>query len=1558
MFQMRSAPVIRGRLWLFFALMLVAFGAHADYVYGPPYDYNTAVGTRGGFLSVDAAVGSFIADNERFCNGPTATCKPHSYSVDYSGVHSGTAATVFILYVLDDGSTSKQWGAYIYATDVTGAGFQAKNAGGCRTMCTGGNGKSGDALGPRASSQEGMTKIASDNVGTSLEGDPINAANGNEYRQDTDLSSSRWLTFRRFYNSSSYVVPTTMGPKWRHSFDRTLTLMPSSSADAGLLYARRPDGSMVSFSSTGGVWKADSDAAETLAVTKDATTGVTTGYTLRVAATRETESYDATGRLLSITDDNGWATTLAYSDATTPAAIAPKPGFLIGVTDPQGRVLHLTYDGQGRLAQVADPAGQTASYAYADNGNLANVTFADGSRRQYLYSEPANTKAAQKFPSEITGVIDEKGKRFETTTFDDTNHALTSQFAGGADKISLYYYNYSDHGGIPAQMTTPLGLVVLLGFADDGAQSLKPSGTNTPCGNQCNQPWKSVTYDAHGYPATSKDFLDVMTTSTYDANGLLTQQVEASGTPLQRTTVTTWDTLHRQPLTRVVSDAKGTVVARNSWTYNARGQALAECAIDPAVTASYACGSQANAPAGIRQTSYSYCDAVDTTQCPQVGLLLTVDGPRTDVADVTHYAYYVTTDESGCAAVGGACHRAGDLAQVTDALGHVRSILAYDRHGRPVRQKDANGVITDVAYTPRGWLASRTVRAKADGSASADDATTTLTYEATGALKTVTDPDGVVLTMTYDDAHRLIEVTDAQGNHVHYTLDANGNRIKEETFDAQGVSRRSMARKYNTLGQLTQVTDGRGHVVFDATASGSYDGNGHLLTAKDALGTVQKDSYDALNRLVTRVADVNGASAATKATTTAFAFDALDQLTGITDPEGLTTTYRFDGLQNPVGQTSPDTGTQSATFDAAGHPLTMTDAKGTVVSQVFDALGRTTAASYADATLNTTDRYDEADSVTGCQGSFPQGRLTRRVESTVTTAYCYDRQGRLAEQRQTQGASTDVTDYVYTRAGRLAAIASPSGLVTEYGRDALGQIVSVTVTPAKGVAAKVVTAASYLPFGPITSYTLGNGQTVIRTYDANYQVTDVTSPALNLHFARDAAGNLTGLGDGVGATPTTETYTYDPLYRLAGVKDPSGKAIEAYTYNRTGDRLTKAAPGLATGTYGYQAGTHWLTGIGTASRTYDANGSTTANAAAGVAWGYGYNGRGQLTVLQQGGSTIAMYGYNAGGQRVLKTVGAAQTRFAYGPSGLLGEYGSSARDYVWLDTVPLGVVDGSGVSFIHADGLNTPRSVTDGTGSTLWSWAFKSNPFGEVSPTSSNGYVLNLRFPGQYADAESGLIYNLHRYYDPATGRYLQSDPTGLNGGSSTYAYVSSGPLGAFDSQGLQEENERELFEPVNVAGAINQANYRIMFSRIRQVDPNFQDPIASPGEIEYTRQDVERLEEAFREKMLEGCPAPRRAPDFIVTPSGTAYPVPRGATGPEPANNGRGFQFQGGAGGNGLDGRVSGFRFMDPVMSGPYSYPNGYGSYNNSSNQTVNPYTGSPNISKSDPMWHIAPGK
>ncbi|MCK6416818.1 MAG: RHS domain-containing protein, partial [Giesbergeria sp.] len=94
---------------------------------------------------------------------------------------------------------------------------------------------------------------------------------------------------------------------------------------------------------------------------------------------------------------------------------------------------------------------------------------------------------------------------------------------------------------------------------------------------------------------------------------------------------------------------------------------------------------------------------------------------------------------------------------------------------------------------------------------------------------------------------------------------------------------------------------------------------------------------------------------------------------------------------------------------------------------------------------------------------------------------------------------------------------------------------------------------------------------------------------------------------------------------------------------------------------------------------------------------------------------------------------------------------------------------------IHTDHLGTPRRLTQANGQAAWQWAY--TPYGDEAPTlgakrftnettnpttGSTGIApvrFNLRYPGQYFDAESGLHYNYFRSYDPRTGRYTQSDP-------------------------------------------------------------------------------------------------------------------------------------------------------------------------------------------------------
>ena len=1221
-------------------------------------------------------------------------------------------------------------------------------------------------------------------------GDPINAGTGNEYEVEEDAAYGD-TSILRYYNSDNQVRASHMGAQWLNGYDRSISV--DNTTNGGITVVQRPSGRELNFTKSNGVWVPDSDVPDTL-VEIDDTSGALTGWTLYVAGTRQYEDYSAYGQLVAIRDQGRALATLAYTVGGELSIDGqPLPGALLRtITDDKGRVTTFGYDDLLRLVSVTGPDGGVISYAYSANNLLQTVTYPDHSTRQYLYDE-SGYSAPGAGQGKLTGETDETSERYATFTYQADGRATSSQHGQGAD---LHAVSYAPNG-LGATVTYPTGVTSTLSFSNS-IGAMKVSTVSAPCGVICHQPYKSQTFDVNGYPASGTDFIGNITATTYSAVGLINQTIDAQGQATQRTTNFTWNTTLRAPLTRTVLDNNGTTVAYDSWTYNSFGQATARCTVDPSITGAttYTCGSSPNAPIGVRQSLYTYCTTVDTTQCPLIGLLLSVDGPRTDVADITHYSYYLATDESGCGTLGDDCHRAGDLHQVTNALGQTTTYVAYDKNGRVVRQSDTNGVLTDLTYSPRGWLSTRTVRANSNGTLSSSDAVTTLGYTPYGAVASIQDTDGVTVNYTYDAAHRLTDITDALGDRIHYTLDAAGNKTQEQTFDPSGTARRTLSRTYNTLGQLTQVTDGLSRAVFNATYADSYDANGNLVHTADALGVQRKQGYDGLNRLVSTIDNYNGTDTATQNTQSVFAYDANDRLEGVGDPDGLNTTYSYDGLGNATGVQSPDTGGTTYVYDAAGNVTQRTDAKGVVSNSTYDALNRRTATTYADGTLNVAYGYDEPNSVTGCLASYPIGHLTRIIETAVTTVYCYDAHGNVTRKSQTQGTVTDVTAYGYTLADRLASTLTPAGTSIQYSRDAAGRISGVTALPpgtSGGGAGNVVTAISYLPFGPIASYTLGNGQTITRTYDTNYALTDVVSPALNLHFARDAMGNITALGNAPGANPATETYSYDPLYHLTGLTDGSGNVEEAYTYSKTGDRLSKTASGLATGVYTYQTGTHRLASIGNASRAYDANGNTTGSVMGGNTYGYGYNGRNRMTVAQLNGNTAGTYTYNALGQRVAKATSfptSTNQRFVYDDkSQLLGEYGSATRDYIMLGSLPVALVDTVGVastvSYVSADGLNTPRVVADGNGNTLWQWAYQDNPFGEQPPTSTTGFVYNPRFMGQYYDAESGQSNWGFRTYEPASGRSPQSDPTGLRGGINTYASLNNNPMKYVDPMGL-----------------------------------------------------------------------------------------------------------------------------------------------------------------------------
>ena len=1211
-------------------------------------------------------------------------------------------------------------------------------------------------------------------------GNPINSAIGNKFQVETDFSDAGLLAFERSYNSHASAPTHLLGNHWTNYYARRIENFPGTSAIA---MVARPDGRSVRFQLAGGVWTADADVVGRLSRLEDAT-GQLLGWTFTESDGRETENYDSLGRLSSISRTDGTSVTLTYNNGLTENNANDYLPMLVVAQD--GRRIRLAYDPSRRLSQLTDPTGGMTTYAYDASGRLQSVTDPGGAGKTYLYNESAHTAGAN-LPTALTGIVDENGLRFATFAYAADGRAVSTEHAGGVEKFSMVY----NADGTTA-VTTPAGTVQQRGFVTPLGVKRTASVAITGAGITRTT---SYTYDTNGRTDLVTDPLGTTTDHDFDARGLPTQVIESANQALtKRTTQTDWHATFNVPIERRTLNEANVLVGKQNWTYNARGQVVTVSVVDVTVT-----------PNTSRTSTHTYCEAAGVTAgtCPRVGLLLSRDGPRTDVADTETYSYFQETDPQdggGCAAaaVPWCEYYKGDLRTVTNALGQVIvELFQYDGAGRVLYWRDANNVHHRNQYSPRGWL----LAVYDYGSNSLlfnDDIVTLFEYDLVGNVKKITQPDGAYLSFTYDDARRLTKVADVAGNSINYTPDNSGNILAESSKDPNGVVKRSLSRVFDTLGQLQTLADAQ-----STPTDFAYDlnGNGDLVT--DPLGRIADSDVDALNRLRKVTANKNGP--ANEKAITQFGYDARDNLTSVIDPKGLTTSYVYSGFDDLKQMVSPDTGTTNFVYDSAGNRISQTDARGKTTGYTYDALGRLLSQTVPTAAQNVTFQYDISPGANPhCASEAFIGNLGKITDESGSTWPCFDLRGN--EMRKTQivtGGSTLVVQPVYNAAKRLLALTYPSGAIVTYHRDVNGNVEDVDAVPVPGGAQiDLVKNIKYLPFGPMTEFAFGNDRVVQKTYDQNYgidAITDSSGTGLSQDFHLDTVGNVDTLTERLSAASTvTRDFAYDGLNRLKTQKNGSA-TVEGFAYDATGNRTSKTISGGTTA-YSYGAGNHRLASVGSAARTYDNNGNTTLLGPSNNASTFTYDDRNRLREVRVKNKLKASYRYNGLGQRVLKTdaVTPANSRqYVYDSAGhLLGEYtlaGAAVKEYVWLDdtlVAILGNFDGSTYQYVETDHLGTPRAVVHPTENTiLWRWDITPTAFGEHLPNGNPdgdafSYTLNLRYPGQYFDAESGLHYNYFRDYEPATGRYIESDPIGLAGGTSTYGYVGGSPLSAIDPFG------------------------------------------------------------------------------------------------------------------------------------------------------------------------------
>jgi len=1321
-------------------------------------------------------------------------------------------------------------------------------------------------------------------------GDPINPANGNSWQIEKDYAAATTggLTVARFYNSNpnsaSRMGVSPFGDHWTHRYDVRLALQkeahtPDSpaqdcwqSVDTGgeifclsgertsfdvppaisTVSISRPDGKLILFSAIGGNWIPDSDINDRLTATSDGNGNYTDWYYV-ASPGDETEHYNANGMLLSITSRSGAVQRMTYANGATndtsagrlpadapvcpnvPAGDPKGSWTLLCVTDNWGHQIQYDYNALDTISKVIDPAGQIYLYTYngATSGctidvtsnpaclarNLTQVTYPDGKNRTYYYNEAAqindgavcsgtNTvgNGFAHLINQLTGVIDENGVRYASWTYDCNGLATSSVLAGGANRTDVIH-NITGNGtttmvkyylGDPAAPYSAGRFYTfqqILGV-------LKNTGIDDAC-PECGSV-AARTYDAFGNATDTTDWNGNHTTYVLDTTrNLETSRTEAFGTPQARTITTQWHPIYRlvtamaepKRITTFVYDTSGNMTSK---TVKATGDAT---------------GAQAFSAAQVG-TSRTWQFTYNT-----VGQILTVTGPRTDVADVTTYTY----DTSG------------NLATVQNAAGQVTTLSNYDANGRAGTITSPNGTATNLNYSPRGWLLSRSV------SYGGVTENTGYDYDGAGQMIRVTMPDNSILTYTYDGAHRLTDIADSFSNTIHYTLDMIGNRTKEQVIDPNGVLALQTSRSYDRINNLVKVIGGsQNTTLYD------YDNNSNLTQVTDPLGRITNQSYDALNRVIQQLQPAPTSSSGRPAI--GYTYDGLDQVATVTDPRSLTTAYTTDGLGNQSTLVSPDTGTTSKTFDANGNAKTSTDAKGQVTTYSYDALNRVTQISYSSGTPSQFE-YDGGSA----GGANNIGRLTKMTDESGQTIYVYDGIGHLIQKVQTIGSGTSAkvftTGYAYgtmgTATGKLTSMTYPSGTRVNYLYDTAGRISSLILNPANtsgggtntAVTTNLITGIGYSPFGAVQSWTWGNStstnvNTYARGFDLDGRITDyplgnALSNGLTRSLTYDNASrinaiNHTGTGTGTNAPANyDQSLGYDNLDRLTNFGRTN--TSNNFNYDATGNRTSvDFGSGISTNTIA--AGSNQLASItsstgATTSRIYDTDGNLTNDGIRNV---YTYNAQGRMQGVNPGGRPYSFtFTYNGVGQRMTKGgPGGVYALYQYDEHGhILGEYDNSnnvLQETIYLGDLPVALVPGrtggdaySGTVntspfYIYADQINTPRVITRSSDNQIvWRWDY-TDPFGMQSPNGNpsnlGNFTYNPRFPGQLYDTETNLYFNGYRNYDQQTGRYVESDPIGLAAGPNTYAYVGGNPLSYIDPEGLMGGGGNHAPPPISPA--------------------------------------------------------------------------------------------------------------------------------------------------------------
>jgi RHS repeat-associated protein len=712
---------------------------------------------------------------------------------------------------------------------------------------------------------------------------------------------------------------------------------------------------------------------------------------------------------------------------------------------------------------------------------------------------------------------------------------------------------------------------------------------------------------------------------------------------------------------------------------------------------------------------------------------------------------------------------------------------AYDEAGRPVRITDPGGFNQSFEYDERGNLLS-----VADDSG----AVTRYSYGERGALEAITDPSGAATRFETDRAGLVLAVIGPDGATSRCVRDAFGRQTELTAPDGSVVT-----FGWDALGRLLWRAEQDG-----AREEWVYDAMGNTLRHRDVSGAVSELSYGPFSTLISRT-DRAGV-------TYDFDYDTELRLTEVTAPNGQTWQYRYDADGELVGET--DFGGRSVTYlrDAVGRMLGRTDATGAVIEFEYDAGGRVSR-QRADG-AETSFAYDTL------------GGLTRAESPEGVLEITRDRFGRVVA--ETWCGRTLATEF--DGAGRPLRRTTPTGAETSWTYDAHGRVVAMT---GGGDSLHF----EYDPAGRETTRRIGHGAALTQGFDAEGRLTgqavwartvpDPATPDIQHEYRALQQRTYTY---GAGEVPREVTdllrgnrgFELDPLGRVTRVTTAAG--AETYSYDALGNTTAANTPADGDGDGDREYDGYLLRKAGRTHYEYDAEGRLTRVLRTTLSgqrreWTYTWNSLGLLAETTTPDGTRWRYEYDPLGRRRAKLRLDAQgeiverTLFDWdqtclveqttsAPNGeirvLTWDYEpanyrpSAQREQIWAGTAEQPAYDQRFYAIV-ADLSGAPSELVTPDGRVAWHQT--TSLWGAPIAAPESETDCPLRFAGQYFDAESGLHYNYHRYYDPEAGTYVSADPLGIGPKANPRTYVDnpmvqSDPLGLYDPAQLSTQTKQE----------------------------------------------------------------------------------------------------------------------------------------------------------------------